>query len=50
MITGINRTPVTGVEDAFEVAENALGEKQGKLLLLRIIGENGSLYVAVKTS
>jgi len=27
MITGINRTPVTGVEDAFEVAENALGEK-----------------------
>lgn len=50
MITGINRTPVTGVEDAFEVAENALGEKQGKLLLLRIIGENGSRYVAVKTS
>jgi serine protease Do len=50
MITGINRTPVKGVEDAFEVAENALGEKQGKLLLLRIIGENGSRYVAVKTS
>jgi serine protease Do len=43
IITGINRTPVKDVEDAFGVAENALGEKQGKLLLLRIIGENRPL-------